>query len=241
MNSTFLLLATLSLGQPEVAFERGAQLRADSKAARAEFRTAASGFDERWTAGERSPALAQNRAKAHALAGQLPEAIAALHEGLATAPSDAELLRDLETLRGTVDYPPGWRPRPPRGWRTRLSGWDLFFIAGLSMAFLAGAAMARFSVRSPWATPSFAVGILGLGFCAYAGWQWSRESEPMPRVAKWPAAIRKGNGASYPSRFERDLPRGAEVKELHRRGGWVQIELANGERGWVPENCLLGE
>ena len=241
MNSTLLLLASLSIGQPDAAFERGVLLRADSKAAQAEFRIAAKGFDERWTAGDRSPALAQNRAKAHALAGQLPEAILAIHEGLAIAPSDIELQRDLETLRGTVDYPSGWRPNPPRGWRTRFSGWDQFFFACASLASIALAAILRGTVRSPWAWPFLAIGLLGLSFSGFAGWQLNRESEPLPRVVRWAAPIRKGNGESYPTRYERDLPRGAEVKELHRRGGWVQIELANGERGWVPGNVLLGE
>ena len=234
-------MASLSFGQPDTAFERGVQLRADSKAARAEFRIAANGFDERWSAGERNPALAQNRAKAHALAGQSPEAISALHEGLVIAPSDTELLRDLETLRGTVDYPSGWRPSPPRGWRTRLSGWDLLFITFAAFALVAVAAILRFTIRSPWSWPLLVVGLLGLGFCGFASWQLNPESEPLPSIVKWTTPIRKGNGESYPARFERDLPRGAEVKELHQRGGWVQIELANGERGWVPGNCLLGE
>ena len=49
--------------------------------------------------------------------------------------------------------------------------------------------------------------------------------------------LRTGNGVSYPSRLT--LPAGAEVRERHRRGGWVQVELPGGGVGWVPASALL--
>ena len=36
------------------------------------------------------------------------------------------------------------------------------------------------------------------------------------------------------------LPAGAEVRELSRRGGWVQVELPGGAVGWLPLSVLVG-
>jgi hypothetical protein len=47
--------------------------------------------------------------------------------------------------------------------------------------------------------------------------------------------LRTGNGPSYPARLDAPLPRGAEVRERARRGGWVQVELTGGAVGWVRE------
>jgi hypothetical protein len=51
--------------------------------------------------------------------------------------------------------------------------------------------------------------------------------------------LRTGNGNAFPTRIDALLPRGAEVRELGRRGGWVQVELAGGAVGWVPANVVL--
>jgi len=48
------------------------------------------------------------------------------------------------------------------------------------------------------------------------------------------AVLRKGNADAYPPRLEARLPPGPRP-ELARRGGWVQVELAGGAVGWLPE------
>src|SRR5262249_58573669 len=101
MPSGVLLLLTATAGTPaEVegihvycnvlmdankAFAEGTELRADSAKARPKFARAARGYDEVWALGYRNPALALNRARAHRLAGDLPGAIVAFHDGLAVA------------------------------------------------------------------------------------------------------------------------------------------------------------
>jgi uncharacterized protein YraI len=57
------------------------------------------------------------------------------------------------------------------------------------------------------------------------------------RVVAEPTPLRAGNAASYPVRVP--LPAGAEVRELLRRGAWVQVEVAGGAAGWVPAAALL--
>jgi hypothetical protein len=52
--------------------------------------------------------------------------------------------------------------------------------------------------------------------------------------------FRKGNGRSYPAHA--DLPvlsRGMEARRIHERGGWLQIQFASGEVGWVEKSAVL--
>jgi hypothetical protein len=238
-----VLLTLFSLGQPDAAFRDGLDLRADAAAARPKFVEAAKGYDAAWQAGGRTAAAATNRARAHALAGDLPGAIAAVHAGLRLAPYDAELLGDLEILRDAVVYPQAVRPARPGGLRSRVSPWDVLVFAALA-SVLGGVGLARqFTTRDGWAVPAAAVGGFGLLVAAAAGWQLAREER---REAAKPVLVvvrdttpRKGNGDTYPGLTEWRLPRGGEVRELHRRGGWVQAELANGVVGWLPESVVI--
>src|SRR5436305_3968111 len=87
------------------AFADGVALRADAAAARKRFAAAAAGYDELWRLGHHDPALAFNRARAHRLAGDLPGAVVALHDGLAVARYDRALQAGLEEARSAVAYP----------------------------------------------------------------------------------------------------------------------------------------
>jgi hypothetical protein len=53
--------------------------------------------------------------------------------------------------------------------------------------------------------------------------------------------LRKGNGPSFPPRFDTPLNRGVEASLLYRRGDWLQIELSGGEVGWVPAGSAVVE
>jgi hypothetical protein len=220
---TPLLLAALALGQPDAAFARGVGAKEDATAARPHFIEAAKGYDAEWQAGNRSPALATNRSRAHALAGDLPGAILAARAGLHETPSDAELVRQLETLRDAVPYPQGLRPERPSGLRTRLSGWDVFGVTAAGVLLVVVGLARRFTTRDGWAIPVGVVGVVLLVLAAAAGWQLHREAanEPKVLVLTRQTTLRRGNGDTYPQRLDGDLPRGAEVSERLRRGGWV--------------------
>jgi hypothetical protein len=45
--------------------------------------------------------------------------------------------------------------------------------------------------------------------------------------------VRKGNGDSYDPQFEEPLHEGVEFKMVEQRGGWLRIELADGNQGWA--------
>ncbi len=231
------LTLLLALGQPDAAFGRGVEARDDARAARPHFIEAAKGYDAEWQAGNRSPALATNRSRAHALAGDLPGAILAAREGLRETPSDVELIRQLETLRDAVPYPQGVRPDKPSGLRTRLSPWDVFVIAAVGVLLVVVGLARRFTARDGWAVPVAVLGGVLLAVAGVAVWQLHREAsaEPPPLVLTRQTTLRKGNGDTYPPRLEGDLPRAAEVTPRLCRGGWVQVELPGGVIGWLPE------
>jgi hypothetical protein len=48
--------------------------------------------------------------------------------------------------------------------------------------------------------------------------------------------VRKGNGEAYRPQFEQPLHEGVEFKVAELRGGWIHIELADGNQGWVREH-----
>jgi hypothetical protein len=244
MTAAILLTAlACSPAQPDAAFREGRELRHDAAAARPKFIAAAKGYDAQWQGGERSAAVAVNRGRAHALAGDLPGAVAAVHAGLRESPYDADLQRDLETLRDEVAYPSGLRPEPLREWRHRVSGWDLFLFTAACVLMVAVGLVRRFTTRDGWAVPAAAVGGFGLLLAAALAWQLDREARRETQqpvlVLTRDVPLRKGNGETYPPQLDWKLPRGAEVRELHRRGGWVQVEAADGTVGWVPEANVI--
>jgi hypothetical protein len=230
-------------------FAAGVAERGDAAAARPHFRASAAAYTSLWEAGFRNPAVGLNRARARRLAGDLPGAIAALHEALALARYDRTLQVELEDARAAVAYPltsdlaGQCRPAPVRTVGSRMSAADAFLLAGF-FALAAGLAAARFAMTR---TPGWlGAGGLALAALAVLGGLWWQDDHDRTRRDTLPlvvvaddVALRRGNAESYPPRFEPKLPRGVEARVLARRGGWVQVELAGGAAGWLPEPAAL--
>jgi hypothetical protein len=238
-----------SLKQAEVAFAEGVSLRGDSAKARIAFAKAAAAYDALWHAGYHTPELAINRARAHRLAGHLPRCIAALHEGLAVARYSRPLQMELEDARAAVQYPLDGElvrqahPAPLRGWSSRFSPADLWLGAGL-LWFLLWFGVARFLMtrRAIWLLLSLVgfVALIGGGILWWTEERRLQEEESLQLlIVQEDTILRRGNARIYPPRLEAVLPAGAEVRELTRRGGWVQVQLAGGVVGWLPEGAVL--
>ncbi len=237
------------LATAERAFAEGIELRSDTEKARPAFARAAVGYDELWRSGHTNPELALNRARAHRLAGNLPAAIVALHEGLAVTRWDRRLQVELEDARAAVGYPGGdlagqCRPAPPASIGTRASPVDLLFAVG-GLWLLACLGVARFAMtRAPGWLMFSTVLLAGL---AVLGVFWlqdyrhhERENELPLVVVSQDAMLRKGNADAYLPRLESKLPRGVEARKLTERGGWVQVRLVGGVVGWLPASSVLG-
>jgi hypothetical protein len=48
---------------------------------------------------------------------------------------------------------------------------------------------------------------------------------------------RQGDGANYPPSFSQPLHAGLEFELIEQRPDWLQIELSNGQRAWIPANA----
>jgi hypothetical protein len=240
---------TDALAQAEAAFAEGVELRNDSAKARPAFARAATAYDALWNDGHRTPELALNRSRAHRLAGNLPRSIAALHDGLAVTRFARPLQVELEDARAAVQYPIDGelaaqsRPSPLRGVSTRMSQADAWFLAGFAW-LVACASIARFVMtrNALW----FLLSGLGLAGLLVLGGLWFQDSRIREREESLPllvlsddATLRRGNASSYPPRIDAVLPKGAEVRELSRRGGWVQVQLPGGAVGWLPEGVVI--
>ena len=236
------------LGRTEGAFARGTQHRDDADTAREWFAAAARGYDELWRRGHHNPALALNRARAHRLAGNLPTALAALYDGLAVTRYDRPLQVALEDARSAVAYPHDGelaaqcRPKPAGGISSRMAPAEAFLAAGLFW-LLACLGVARFAMtRVPGWLMFTAIGLVCLAVLGGLWWQdWRRQTAQRDRplvIVTNDAALKTGNGETWPDRLKSKLPRGVEGRELARRGGWVQVELAGGAVGWLPETAI---
>jgi hypothetical protein len=238
-----------TLARAEHAFAEGTELRHDSVRAKPAFARAAAIYDDLWNEGFRTPELALNRSRAHRLAGDLPKSIAALHDGLAVARFARPLQVELEDARAAVQFPldgelaSQCRPKTI-GWVSqRFSPADSWVLAGL-LWFVVCAAMARFAMTRNLLWLAFSG--LALAGLAALGWLWFEDTRARQRIEALPllivsgdAMLRKGNADAFPSKLEPALPKGVEVRERLRRGGWVQVELASGVIGWLPEPAVI--
>ncbi len=243
---------TLSLDRTrrlaELAFAAGVETRSDAATARRLFATAGAGFDMHWHDGNRSALLAVQRGRSHFLAGNLPMAVVAFRAGLRETPYDLDLLRGLAECRAAIPYPTPMkpderlRPDPPSGWRHRVSEWDVFRLAALSAALVVIGLARRFTARDGWAIPVAVLGGVGALVCLVValtlGAEASAEVERPTLVVTAEVYLRKGNGLSHQPRIDATVPRGTELTERTRRGGWVQVEVAGGAVGWLPEGAV---
>lgn len=225
-------------------YRSGVEAHKDAAAAREWFRQSADAYESLWRSGCRNPHVARHLAQAYLLSGDLPQAIRAYHLGLRLAPHDKDLQTGLAHARAQVPYPvsgnlaEACRPRE-RHSLLQAAAADWFraiAAAGYLFAMLAFA-RAWMTRRLAWWTTG---GLLLVGAAGLASWVWWEERQlaeqdrlPLAIVAENGTPLRRGNGAEFSLRLNEKLPAGVEVRVLAERGGWLQVQLAEGEIGWV--------
>lgn len=233
----------------EQSFTEGTALRHDSAKGRLAFARSAIAYDDLWQRGFHSPELALNRAHARHLAGNLPGAIAALHEGLAVTRWSRPLQVALEDARSSVGYPltgelsSQCRPTVVITISSRMSPTEAWLIASFLWLLVCGS-VARFvmahAMRWLLLTGMALVALALLGGAWSQDYRRQQQEEATPLlIVNEDVILRKGNSRDYPARLEPKLPHGVEIRELSRRGGWVQVRLASGVIGWLPETAVL--
>jgi hypothetical protein len=192
-----------------------------------------------------TPAEAINHGRAAIQAGDLPRAILLYRDARIAYPTDAELKSDLSSAREMVDYSStAMLPRDDmHNLRDRLSESELFAFFAVSLAMAAIGAANFFTSRPRWAGPvmlgSLVLSAITVGTTIALERENRLAREAQFAVVRLPVLLREGNGESYPARIDMPLSVGVELTVLTRRGGWVQVELANGTAGWLPSNVLL--
>jgi hypothetical protein len=256
-----LLIAALAAPSPslpdaevreraEAAFAAGVRLRGDPQAAWPLFREAAGLYAELHRRGASNPALFRNEGNAWLLGGDLSRAILAYRRGLRLDPTDRDLRDALEYARGQVNHATtGGFGRPPRDdrppWlpRVGLATWSFYLL--LTLYAISCVLLTRWLMTRRPRLLSLGLAVLLVTAAAATlltlttAWENRGNEHALVVVARDGVLLRKGNGPDYPPRSEAPLNRGVEARLLYRRGGWLQVELAGGEVGWLPASAAL--
>jgi hypothetical protein len=242
-----LLLAASGLSNEDVAleaekeFDRGVAAMQREERSRHHFLAAARGFEELRRRGANNAVLERNLGNAYLLADEVPQAILAYRRGLRLSPGDRALRANLAEARKRVifqegttlgrppeDIRPAWLPHLPRTLFALAAVAYVVFWIGLTRWF-----MVRRRRALVVAGVALAVAVVTTSLLIVS---WRAEpSRLVVVIAENGVLLRKGNGRMFPPRYETPLNRGVEAQRLHRRDGWLQIELAGGEVGWVAE------
>lgn len=232
------------------AFQAGVAARDDAAKARQQFAQAAACWEKLWWEGEQTPALARNRARAYYLAGNLPHALVAIHQGLALAPWDRDLQREWTALREKVANACDPKLRSAcqpvsLGWLRRVcSPWEIWgLVTGLWWGGWLALARFRMVRRGYWGViigGLFGGVVLLAAVWEWEQWQWQHEESRHPLlILARPTLLRTGNATDYPPSWPLPLPAGVEGRWTGQRGAWVQWQLPDGTRGWVPAADVL--
>jgi hypothetical protein len=232
----------------EAAFRKGVEYKDRFLQARPHFAKAADQYYKLHELGVRSPALYRNLGDAALLADRLPESIWAYHMSVALDPNNARAREHLAFARSKVLYPPSGQGRlDPDTWPAWLHRPTL---RQLLWTWIAAYAVACVSVTisilraragrplGAWVWLASIGAVLALT-SGVALWQMNQRVEadhasPLVVVAE-NTPFYLGNATSYPPHASLPrLPRGMEVRQIHRRGDWLQVRLTTGEIGWLP-------
>ena len=134
------------------------------------------------------------------------------------------------------DHRPPWLPRVGSEW---------FFVAAAVCYVAACFLLTRWLMtrRGRLLAAGLFAGIAAIGLTTLVVLAVQSEREergrPLVVVSEDGLLLRKGDGRTYPPRYDTPLNRGVEARRLFERDGWVQIELTGGEVGWAPRDALL--
>jgi hypothetical protein len=233
----------------ETAYRAGLVAQANATKARPFFREAAQAYDQLWRLGRHNPEVARNMAQAYLLAGDLARAIRAYHRGLHSAPHDRTLRDGLAFAQAQVQYPAAGtldsaRPRE-RPSILHYASADTFGLGAASLYLLGCLALARaWMMRRPgWWIAGGALIFLAVVAGGFTWWEERRlaeeNSQRLAIIATGGTVLHRGNSAEFPPRLPERLPEGVEASVLAERGGWLQVQLAGGEIGWVSRERVV--
>lgn len=112
---------------------------------------------------------------------------------------------------------------------TRTTIFAVFFVSFWALASL----RLFFKDRVPRAALA-ACGALALLFLGSLAWEMTAGNRGGGVILAEQVTARKGDGDTYEPSFNEPLHAGTEFELLEDRGDWYQVELADGQRCWIP-------
>jgi hypothetical protein len=210
----------------------------------AAFRRAERAFEAAIRAGAVNGDLYANLGNAALQGERLGPAILAYRRALLVDPGNARARQNLRHARTLL---PDWVPIPQHGGLL-----DSFFVwhrstalatkrLGAAATCLAMAIALGFAIvtRSSVArTAAIAFGLTFALLLASIATDPAREADRAGVIVVDDTLARAADSINAPRRFTDALPGGTEVRITADRGGWVQIELANGRNAWVTASSV---
>lgn len=231
------------LARAAEAFRTGLTMTSSPDDAAKGFAAAATDYETLLARGYRSGDLLGNLGNAHLLAGDLPRALRAYHQGLALAPTNRRLEAALDFARQQVvtnnphsSVTGHWLPLLP-AWLAMTLAAASYLVIWLSLA------LSWMVTRHTWLILTGIAGAVALVAAISLSKPYSDHRANLPRplliIAEDNVIVRTGDGDLYPQRDQALLNRGAEVRLLHQRGHWLQVKLANSAIGWIRRSACL--
>jgi tetratricopeptide (TPR) repeat protein len=210
-----------------------------------DYQAAATGYDRLAQSGPRSARFYYNQGNLQLLIGDVPAALLAYRKYCRLAGASSYVVDNLHDAWRQVGDSPGVSAWPsgtrsplwllPLSWKLA-AGYGIWAIASLLAHFLL---FQRLILRLAFNL----VLLAALGALLYVD-QMSYAQHPFLVIASDDTVFRQGNGLSYPAKVlngrEVRLHAGVEGRlRGERPNGWVQIELPDGQIGWVERRQVL--
>jgi tetratricopeptide (TPR) repeat protein len=206
------------------------------------YRQAAASFEALLETGLHNAGLEYNLGNTCFRLGRLGEALVHYRRAERLDPGRESLRANLAYARRQVE--PYLEPSgQDRLWHR------LLFRTPLSLRYHAAPALAGLGwilllLRLRWnARPLLAAGVvsalLGLACAASVNWQMYDEARyPSAVVVTGDQTLRLGRGEGYEPAIKQPLGPGVELRVLQQRADWVEVQLGNGQTGWLPAAAI---
>jgi len=218
--------------------------------ARQLFRAAEQRFSSIAAAGVENGYLEFNIGNCHLQSGDVGQAILHYRRAQRLIPRDPLLADNLAVARSRCLTPiePTRRSEFLKSvffWHHQTAATSRFRV-GLVLYFAVWVLLSvRSLFRRRWITVSTIICAIVAGACgtSMAVQRWSDRNTPEAVVISMDVVVYKGPGTGYQRQFEQPLQPGVECSVRERRGTWWNIELADGNSGWIEANRaeLVGE
>jgi len=224
------------------AYDQGiATLKKDPSQAKEFFRDAAARFQMVADSGITSGELLYDLGNAYLQSGDLGQAILNYRRAERQMPGDARLQSNLQYARSLcrsqipasaehdlLNAILAWHFQTPAGWR-----FAAFTTVHAALWLLLTWQLFRPVTGGRWLIAIVAIAWVALGASIAADVTGFGHQAEGVLIAD-EVVMRKGNGEGFEPKFDKPIHSGVEFTIVDRRGDWLEVQLANGEKGWVP-------